>query len=71
MKLSKREFEVLQLISYEYTIDEIAKKLYVSSHTVVSHRKNLFVKMDAKNMAGVVRKGFEEGILMTGRQIPS
>ena len=61
--LSTREKEVLQLIAFEYTAKEIATLLYISTHTVISHRKNLQEKMAVRNTAGMVRKGFEWGIL--------
>jgi len=47
--LSSREKEVLTLIAYEHNSKEIAQELYISEHTVVSHRKNIMTKMDAKN----------------------
>lgn len=62
--ITQREKEVLHLISHEYTTTEIAKKLYLSPHTIITHRRNLFVKLDVKNVAGLVRRGFEEGILI-------
>ncbi|MEN0003069.1 MAG: response regulator transcription factor [Bacteroidota bacterium] len=62
-KLTRREKEVLALIVDEYTTDEIAAKLFVSSTTVVSHRKNLLRKLNAKNVAGLVKKAFEFGLL--------
>ena len=61
--ITKRETEILELIAYELTTKEIANKLYISTHTVISHRKNLMAKLDVKNTAGLVRKGFENGIL--------
>lgn len=61
--LSNREQQVLQLISCELTSKEIAAKLYLSSHTVESHKRNIKSKLDVRNMAGVVRKGFELGFL--------
>ncbi|MDG2449067.1 MAG: helix-turn-helix transcriptional regulator [Saprospiraceae bacterium] len=63
MKISDREKEVLYLIAYEHTTNEIAAKLYLSTHTVISHRKNLLWKMDVRNVAGLVRKGFERGLI--------
>ena len=63
IKISKREKEILHLIAYEHTANEIAQKLYISPHTVISHRKNLIGKMGVKNTAGMVRKGFETGLL--------
>lgn len=61
--LSKREMQVLKLVSYEYSTKEIAQQLYISTHTVISHRKNLLTKMEAKNTAGLIRRGFELGLL--------
>lgn len=62
-KLTRREKEILRLIVDEYTTDEIAAKLFISSTTVISHRKNLMRKLTVKNVAGLVRKAFEFGLL--------
>ena len=64
--ISNREIEVLENISYGFTTSEIAQRLYLSSHTVVSHRKNLQSKLDARNIAVLVRKAFEYGLLQLG-----
>lgn len=53
--LTSREKEVLELIGDEYTTPEIAEKLCISQHTVISHRKNLLQKLGVKNTAGLVR----------------
>jgi len=66
-KLTKREKEVLHLISYEYKAYEIANLLHISQHTVISHRRNICEKIGASNTAGLVRRGFELGLLTTGR----
>ena len=63
ISLTNREQEVLRLIAYEHTSKEIAALLYLSAHTVDSHKKNLKLKLDVKNTAGLVRRGFELGIL--------
>lgn len=63
MNLTSREIEILRLVSFEYSTNEIATRLYLSHHTVLSHRKNLLLKMEARNTAGLVRKGFENGYL--------
>ena len=57
--LSMREREVLNLIVNEFTIKEIADQLYISVHTVISHRKSIQGKLNAKNTAGIVRRAFE------------
>ena len=59
--ISPREHEVLHLIAHENNTKEIAQELYISEHTVVTHRKNLLSKMDVKNTAGLVRKALKWG----------
>lgn len=53
--LTRREREILQLIAEEYTNPEIAEKLFISPRTVDTHRRNLILKLSAKNTAGLVR----------------
>ena len=67
INISPREKEVLYLTAHEYTISMIAQELFISHHTVISHRKNLLTKLDVRNVAGMVRRGFELGLL--GRNI--
>lgn len=62
-KITRREKEILQLIVEEHTTDEIAEKLFISNTTVISHRKSLLRKLDAKNTAGLVRKALEYKLL--------
>lgn len=61
--ISSREEQVLDLIAFEKTSREIADELFISSHTVISHRKNLMSKLSVSNTAGLVRRAFELGIL--------
>ncbi|WP_425636590.1 response regulator [Algoriphagus yeomjeoni] len=53
--LTEREQEVLQLIVQELTTQEIADKLFISRHTVESHKKNLFKKTDQNSLVGLVK----------------
>jgi len=62
--ISNREIEVLELIAHEFTTKEIARKLFVSPHTIDSHRKKLMEKWNVKNSAGLVRVGFQSGVLV-------
>ncbi len=62
-KLTRREKEILRLIVEEMTTDEIADKLHIGATTVISHRKSLLRKLNAKNTAGIVRAAFEFGLL--------
>jgi len=61
--VTKREREVLRHMSRGYTSTEIAESLYISEHTVITHRKNLMVKLDARNSAHLVMKGVRLGLL--------
>ncbi len=47
-KISKRELDVLQLMSEGLSNQEIAEKLYVSLSTIKTHSSNLFEKLEAK-----------------------
>jgi len=62
-KLSKREVEILQLIGKEYSSQKIADKLFISFHTVESHRANLMSKAGVKNTAGLIRWAVENDLL--------
>jgi DNA-binding NarL/FixJ family response regulator len=54
IELTSREKEVLQLICEQHTAPEIAEKLFISSRTVDGHRNNLLLKLDCRNVAGLV-----------------
>ena len=54
--LTTRQYEILMLISDEFTTEEIANKLGLAIGTVEVHRKALFKKMGAKNVAGLMKK---------------
>lgn len=49
--ISKREREVLLLISRGYSAREIAGELFISEETVKTHRKSLLFKLKARNSA--------------------
>lgn len=52
--LSSREREVLELICRQYSTAEIAEKIFISPRTVESHRNNLLLKTQTRNVAGLV-----------------
>ena len=62
-QLTDREIEVLKLIAAELSTKEIADKMHLSENTIESYRKNLLIKLNAKNMAGLVLKGMQMGII--------
>lgn len=61
--LTRREKEVLALIAEGYTNSEVAEKLFVSTNTVDTHRKNLLTKFDTRNTASLVKLAMEQGLI--------
>lgn len=61
--ITDRELEILELIVQEYTNQEIAEKLYISSRTVDAHRRNLLQKTGARNTAGLVKYAFQHNVV--------
>jgi DNA-binding NarL/FixJ family response regulator len=54
-KLTKREIEIIRLITKSMTNKEIANQLFLSELTVNTHRKNAMHKLEIKNTAGLVK----------------
>lgn len=54
-KLTKREREILVQILDEKSNQEIAEVLQISKRTVETHRKNIQLKLKAKNSVGIVK----------------
>lgn len=54
--LTRRESEVLELIAEGLTNNEMARRLFISITTVDTHRKNLLMKLGAKNTAALVSR---------------
>lgn len=52
--LSDRENQIITLIAEGLTNIQIAEQLFLSSHTVNTHRKNIMAKLGVKNTAGIV-----------------
>jgi DNA-binding CsgD family transcriptional regulator len=52
-ELTKREIEVLRMVTKGHSNKEIADLLFVSIHTVISHRKNISEKTGIKSASGL------------------
>lgn len=61
--LTKRELEVLALISQALNNKEIAKELYISDQTVSVHRKNIMRKLGVSNTAGLIKMAYDNSLV--------
>jgi len=61
--ITKRELEILELISQGLSNREIAEKLFVSENTVKTHSSRLFEKLSAKRRTQAVQIGKELGLI--------
>ncbi len=52
-EISKREADILKNIALGFSNKEIADKLFISTHTVVTHRKNITRKLGIKTVPGL------------------
>lgn len=52
--LTQREQEIILLIAEGNTTGQIADKLFLSTHTVNTHRKNIMAKLGVNNTAAIV-----------------
>ena len=62
-RLTAREREVFHLVIEGQTSKEIARKLGISTKTAENHRANVFDKLDARNVAELVRFAVRRGLL--------
>ena len=61
--LSSREKEILLLIADGLTNPQMAAKLFLSPHTVDSHRKNLLTKFGVNNTASLIKVAAKYGLI--------
>lgn len=61
--LTPREKELLKHITEGYTNAEIAERMFLGVETINSYRKNLLIKLNAKNTAVLVRMALEEKLV--------
>lgn len=60
--LTKRETDILKLVAAGLTNPQIGEKLFISTDTVDSHRKNLHSKLGVNNTAMLVRYAIENAL---------
>ena len=52
-ELTPREITILKLVSMGLTNKQIADRLFLSAHTVITHRKNITTKLGIKTISGL------------------
>lgn len=63
LTLTKREKEIIALLTQEKSSQEIADALFISVYTVNTHRKNILHKLGIKNTAGLVKFALDNQLI--------
>jgi DNA-binding NarL/FixJ family response regulator len=63
IKLSSREIEIIRLVAEGLSNKQIAAQLFLSIHTVTTHRKNIMSKLGVNNTAGLVMFAIRENLI--------
>jgi len=61
--LSKREREVLALVAEGLTTAQIAERLYLSPHTVQTHRDHVMTKLDLHSQVALTKYAIRKGLI--------
>lgn len=63
-RLTRREKEILAEAAKGLTTNQMAEKLFISPHTVESHRKNLIEKFQTSNLSSAIKLAIEYGLII-------
>lgn len=63
LNISEREMEIIKLVAEGFSNKEVADKLFLSTHTVTTHRKNIMNKLGVNNTAGLVLFAVRENLI--------
>lgn len=66
--LSKREIEVLELLSQGLSNQEIADRLFVSLNTIKTHISNIYQKLNAKRRTQAIQKARELALISPSKE---
>jgi DNA-binding NarL/FixJ family response regulator len=64
-QLTNTEVEIVRLISEGFTTKEIASRKFISFHTVISHRKNIFRKLGVTSVSELIMVAIRYGMINT------
>ena len=62
-RLTQSEIEIVKLIADGHTTKEIALKKHISFHTVMTHRKNIFRKLEINNVSELIMFAVRKGLI--------
>jgi DNA-binding NarL/FixJ family response regulator len=62
-QLSERELEILKMVAEGLSSKEIAEKLYLSYHTINTHRKNILKKLSCKSAAELLNYAYTHELI--------
>ena len=71
MQLSPRETTILRMVSMGLTNRQIAERLFLSTHTVMTHRKNISSKLGIKSVSGLTIYAIVNNIITIEEASPS
>ena len=60
-QLTDSEMEIVRLIAEGLTTKEIASRKYISFHTVITHRKNIFRKLGVSSVSELIMYAIKAG----------
>jgi DNA-binding NarL/FixJ family response regulator len=63
VSLGDREVEIIKLVTKGLTTKEIAQKLFLSFHTITTHRKNIFRKLNVHSSSELILYAVKQGII--------
>ena len=65
INLTNKEIEIIKLLAQGKTTKDIAKEIFISYHTVNTHRKNILAKLNINNTSELVMYAVKKGIVDT------
>lgn len=63
VKITERELDIIKLVAEGHSNKQIADILFLSTHTVTTHRKNIMNKLEVNNTAGLVMYAIKNNLL--------
>jgi DNA-binding CsgD family transcriptional regulator len=61
-EVTPREIEIVKMLAEGYSSREISFQLFISEHTVHTHRRNIVKKLGVRNVAHLVHYSWQNGL---------